>query len=192
MDFEWKNDTGWQKWPKMKFPYDEKVEVELKEMLEIRETPNGVDVRQWGVCLPHATLDTLESRLTDLFRELCHHAELSFREGKSDPSKMQIWMRVVKTIRYEQFSWDISPAMYEELEVVAVGNTQGVLLRRRDGKEDVVSFSLMPYVINSGDRIGAYVKRGRRQEIVEFTYDDMLPPVSKKEADRLWNSLKRL
>ena len=125
-------------------------------------------------------------RIVEYLMSKARSRELSPEEGK-------MWLAFLDLFDYQQFSLDLAPAMYEELEISGINeNGKYATLFREDGKKDKVSFVDMPSLGNGrfkkGEHIGAMVKRNCFGNIVAI-YDEVA--VNNAPVDEtLWDKIK--
>ena len=176
---------GWTEYSKMAFRYDDDIYLEMREPLMICQKQGKVAVRQWNVELP-CTMESLDKAVIRYFQTLYEKA----KNNKLEPDDMEKWLAVLGTIEYETFSRDIASALYEEFEVRSITNGHVVLIRQ-DGHRDIMSPSTVfrNGRIESGDKIGGWVKRDHDGNIVRMY--DIRHLTEMPDRLGIWEALKK-
>lgn len=173
------------------FLFDDNAHIRLRSRLVLKQTPDrkSMVVTNWNDAeIPFDGFSGIEAELLRFFRKM--YAKSS--SGTLSEQEKKTWFRMLKTFDYASFSQEMAPPMYELGEIVAL-NSDYVTIVWTDKKRQSIpvgkSARFQNGTLRKGDRIGAMVKRGVRDEIISIEEIALLPEGKDISVD--WSEVKR-
>ena len=174
------------------FRFDDNAHIRLRSRLVLKQTSDmkAMVVTNWNnaeIPFEGFSEKSIEAELLRFFRRM--YAKSS--SGTLSEQEKKTWFKMLETFDYASFSQEMAPPMYELGEIIAL-NSDYVTIVWTDKKRQPIpvgkSARFQDGTLRKGDRIGAMVKRGVRDEIISIEEIALLPEGKDISVD--WSEVK--